>query len=181
MAVLFPSLTFWRNGNYRMHEAILVSPVVTSKVKIVLLTAKQRLYCAEPITLSVLKSDMTTIIQQWGTQRTWTSGTILTMSYWKFVTKITSKKTIQWTLKQLVAIMLSYNSLGQNHSLIKHSFYFFFKLTVEVSGVFPPIMYNVVVAYLTIQVLMALIFALKAHYLFCYHPNFWWRVSVDRL
>jgi len=57
----------------------------------------------------------------------------------------------------------------------------FFKLTVEVSGVFPPIMYNVVVAYLTIQVLMALIFALKAHYLFCYHPNFWWRVSVDRL
>lgn len=64
MAVLFPSLTFWRNGNYRMHEAILVSPVVTSKVKIVLLTAKQRLYCAEPITLSVLKSDMTTIIQQ---------------------------------------------------------------------------------------------------------------------
>lgn len=33
-------------------------------------------------------------------------------------------------------------------------------------------MYNVVVAYLIIQVLMALIFALKAHYLFGYHPNF---------
>lgn len=72
------------------------------------------------------------------------------MSYWKFITKITFKKTIQQTLKQLVAIMLSYNSLGQNHSLIKRSFYFVFKLTVEVSGVFPPIMYNGAVAYLTI-------------------------------
>lgn len=64
MSVLFPSFTFWRNGNYKMHEAILISPVVTSKGKIVLLIAKQRLYCAEPITLSVLKSDMTMIIQQ---------------------------------------------------------------------------------------------------------------------
>lgn len=47
-----------------MQKAILISPVVTNKVKIVLLSAKQRLYYAEPITLNVLKPDMTKIIQQ---------------------------------------------------------------------------------------------------------------------
>lgn len=46
-----------------MQEAILRSLVVTNKVKIVLLGAKQRLYYTEPITLNVLKPDMTKIIQ----------------------------------------------------------------------------------------------------------------------
>lgn len=47
-----------------MQKAILISLVVTNMVKIVLLSIKQRLYHAEPVTASVLKSDMTKIIQQ---------------------------------------------------------------------------------------------------------------------
>lgn len=47
-----------------MQEAVLISLVGTNKVKIVLLSAKQRLYYAEPVTLNVLKPDMTKIIQE---------------------------------------------------------------------------------------------------------------------
>lgn len=49
-------------GDYKMQEAVLISLVVTNKVKIVMLSAKQRLYYAESITLNVLKPDMTKII-----------------------------------------------------------------------------------------------------------------------
>jgi len=68
--VLFPLLSFCLKGDYIMQEAIIISLVVRNKVKIVLFSAKQRLCYAEPITLNVLKPDMTKIIHQQRTQRT---------------------------------------------------------------------------------------------------------------
>lgn len=50
-----------RLQNAGNHSYILA---VTNKVKKVLLSTEQRPYYAEPITLNVLKSDMTKIIQQ---------------------------------------------------------------------------------------------------------------------
>lgn len=47
-----------------MQKALLIGLIVRNKVKIVLLSVKQRLYHTEPVTVSVLKSDMTKLIQQ---------------------------------------------------------------------------------------------------------------------
>lgn len=58
----FPLLSLWMKGDYKMQKPILISLVVTNRIKIVLLSVKQRLHHAEPVTESVVKSDMTKII-----------------------------------------------------------------------------------------------------------------------